>query len=161
MKKKSVLISAMAIVILVAGGLGYRAWASSQAGDASEVQTTTLSRGSLESTLGSSGNTRSGQSATINWDTSGKVTEVTLEPGDVVVEDQVLAALNNMQGVNLDAPQVLHSLENYIPVNFTRVILDWCRQVLDMQRHGPGCSQRVNLLRCFHLASYLSIFLVE
>lgn len=94
MKKKSVLISALAIVILIAGGLGYRAWASSQAADASELQTATLSRGLLESTLGSSGNTRSGQSATITWETSGKVTEVTLEQGDMVVEDQVLAALD-------------------------------------------------------------------
>jgi HlyD family secretion protein len=94
MKKKGLLISAIVIVLLVAGGLGYRVWANSQNSDSSEIQTTMVSRGSLESTLSSSGNTLTGQSATIAWETSGKVSEVTLRPGDVVTEDQVLAVLD-------------------------------------------------------------------
>lgn len=94
MKKKGLLIFALMIVILVAGGLGYRAWASSQDSDSSEIQTATVSRGELVSTLGSSGNTRTGQSATITWETSGKIGKITLEQGDTVTEDQVLAALD-------------------------------------------------------------------
>jgi HlyD family secretion protein len=93
-KKKGIVITALVIVLLVAGGLGYRAWASSQSSSSSEVETSTVTQGSLASTLSSSGNTRSGQSATITWQTSGKVGEVTLQPGDVVQEDQELAALD-------------------------------------------------------------------
>ena len=109
MKKKGLIISAIVIVALVAGGLGYRAWASSQNTDQSEAQTTTVSRGSLKSTLSSSGNTRTGQSATIAWETSGKVGEITLEPGDVVSEDQVLAILdqNTLSNEMINAKQDL------------------------------------------------------
>jgi HlyD family secretion protein len=44
--------------------------------------------------LDSSGTARSGQNATISWQTSGKVGEVNLKPGDTVQEGQVLAALD-------------------------------------------------------------------
>jgi HlyD family secretion protein len=94
MKRKRMIILAIALVILVAGGVGYRVWAGSQAAGTNEVQTATLTQGSLASTLSSSGNTHSGQSATIVWQTSGKVGEVALQPGDIVQEDQVLAALD-------------------------------------------------------------------
>ena len=83
------------MVLLAAGGLGYRAWASNQAAEPSEVQTATVQNGSLASTLSSSGNVRSGQNATISWQTSGKVKEVTLKPGDLVQEGQVLAELDS------------------------------------------------------------------
>ncbi len=82
------------MALLVAGGLAYRAYASAQAATGTEVQTATVQRGSLESTLSSSGNTRSGQSATIVWETSGKVGDVTLQEGDLVKEGQELAALD-------------------------------------------------------------------
>ena len=94
MKKKGLIVSLVLVVTLVAGGLGYRAWASSQNANSSDIQTAVVSRGSLESTLSASGNTRTGQSATIVWETSGKVGEVTLRAGDLVSEDQVLAALD-------------------------------------------------------------------
>jgi HlyD family secretion protein len=93
-KKKSMFIVGILIVLLAAGGLGYRAWASSREASSSAVQTATIEQGSLSSTLSSSGNTRAGQSATIAWQTSGKVGEVTLKAGEVVEEDQVLAALD-------------------------------------------------------------------
>lgn len=94
MKKKSIVITGLIVVILIAAGVGYRAWASNQSGSTSTIQTTTITRGALSSTLSASGNTRAGQSATIVWQTSGKVGEVTLQPGDLVVENQVLAALD-------------------------------------------------------------------
>ncbi len=94
MKKKSIVITGLIVVILIAAGVGYRAWASNQSGSTSTIQTTTITRGTLSSTLSASGNTRAGQSATIVWQTSGKVGEVTLQPGDLVVENQVLAALD-------------------------------------------------------------------
>ncbi len=94
MKKKGLLIIGIAVVFVVAGVVAYRAIASNQAASASDLQTATVERGSLDSTLGSSGNVHSGQSATIVWQTSGKVGEVALQPGDTVQENQELAALD-------------------------------------------------------------------
>ncbi len=94
MKKKSMLITGLVVVTLIAAVVGYRVWASSQSASSNVTQTATVTRGSLSSTLSSSGNTRAGQSATIVWQTSGKVGEVTLKPGDLVEENQVLAALD-------------------------------------------------------------------
>lgn len=94
MKKRTMFIIGILIVVLAAGGVGYRVWASSRTASSSSVTTATIEQGSLSSTLSSSGNTRSGQSATITWQTSGKVGEVTLKAGDVVQEDQQLAALD-------------------------------------------------------------------
>src|SRR3972149_1297435 len=90
MKKKGLLISGILLVAVVAGVLVYRAYAGNQASDSTSLQTATVDRGALTSSLSSSGNTRSGQSATIAWQTSGKVGDVTLQPGDLVAEDQVL-----------------------------------------------------------------------
>jgi HlyD family secretion protein len=120
-KKKVMLIFAIVIVVLVAGGLAYRVIASNQAADEDEVQTATVESGSLASELSSSGNTRSGQSATILWQTSGKVGEIALQPGDVVQENQVLAELdpNTLSTETIaarqdliDAQQKLEDLEN-------------------------------------------------
>lgn len=94
MNKKGILVFAIVVVMLATGFFGYRAYASSQAATEEELQTATVTRGSLTSTLSASGNTRSGQSATIAWQTSGKVGEVSLEPGDLVAEDQALVELD-------------------------------------------------------------------
>ena len=109
MKKKGMLISGILVVAVVAGVLAYRALAGNQASDTTSVQTATVERGSLTASLSSSGNTHSGQSATIVWQTSGEVSEVTLQPGDVVQEDQVLAALdpNTLSTEMIEARQAL------------------------------------------------------
>jgi HlyD family secretion protein len=109
MKKKGIVISGILIVVLAAGGVAYRAMASNRAAAASEVQTATVQRGSLTATLSSSGNTRPGQTATISWQTSGKVGELTLKPGDLVQEYQALAALdpNNLSTEMIKARQEL------------------------------------------------------
>jgi HlyD family secretion protein len=115
------LIIGIVIVVLAAGGLAYQAIASNQAADTDQVQTATVESGSLSSELSSSGNTRSGQTATIVWQTSGKVGEVTLQPGDHVAEDQALAALDPdtlstdtiaARKDLIDAQQALEDLEN-------------------------------------------------
>src|SRR4030065_1934055 len=117
MKKKGLLISGILVVALVAGVLVYRAYASNQVSDTTSLQTATVDRGALTSSLSSSGNTRSGQSATIDWQTSGKVSAVPLQPGDLVQEDQVLAALDTNKLATemieatqalIDAPQALY-----------------------------------------------------
>jgi HlyD family secretion protein len=119
LKKKRILISGILIVVLGAGFLAYRATTNARASDASSVQTTTVQRGSLESTLSSSGNTRANQSATVTWQTSGKVSEVALQVGDTIQVDQVLAALDSTslptdmmtaKQTLLDAQQALEDL---------------------------------------------------
>ena len=94
LKKKAILITGIVLALLVTGVLSYRVIASSRSSTTSSVQTATIERGTLTTTLSSSGNTRSGQSATISWQTSGKVGEVTLEAGDTVTANQELAALD-------------------------------------------------------------------
>jgi HlyD family secretion protein len=95
MKRRNMIILAVIIVLVAAGTMAYRTWASSRNADLTGVQTATVERGSLSSTLGASGNSRSGQSATISWETSGKVGEISLQAGEQVQEDQVLAALDS------------------------------------------------------------------
>lgn len=94
MKKRRYLILGILIVILASGAIVYRTWASNRASESTSVQTATVEYGAVSTTLSSSGNTRSGQSATITWNTSGKVGKVSLQAGDQVQEDQVLAALD-------------------------------------------------------------------
>lgn len=120
MKKKLLILGLVAV--LVAGGfLAYRAYASSQASAEDELQTATVSLGSLSSTLSSSGNAYAGQNATISWETSGKVNEVALQQGDLVEEGQELASLDsaslsseviNARQDLLDAQQALEDLLN-------------------------------------------------
>lgn len=73
MKRKGWFILGLLLVIAVAGFFGYQAYAAKQITTQTAVQTATVQRGSLAATLSSSGNVRSGQSATIAWQTSGKV----------------------------------------------------------------------------------------
>jgi HlyD family secretion protein len=119
LKKKRILLSGIVIVVLGAGFLAYRATTNARASDSSSLQTTTVQRGSLESTLSSSGNTRSNQSATITWQTSGKVSSVTLQAGEAVQADRELAALDptslptdmmTAKQTLLDAQQALEDL---------------------------------------------------
>ena len=92
--KKAIVIIAIVAVLGVAGFFGYRAYTSSQSTTTANVTTATITRGSVATTLSSSGNTRSAQNATIVWKTSGQVGEITLNVGDLVEKDQVLAALD-------------------------------------------------------------------
>ena len=120
-KKKGLMLSGILVVLLAAGAIAYRAMASSRLAAEEDVQTATVQRGSLSETLSSSGNTRSGQSATIVWQTSGKAGEISLQPGDLVQEDQELAALDpntlstemiNAKQDLIDAQQALDDLLN-------------------------------------------------
>lgn len=94
MKKKTIWIIVLVIVLIAAGFVGYRVLANETSSTETSLQTATVERGALSSTLSASGNTRSGQSATLNWETGGKVGQVTLVLGDRVEAGQVLAALD-------------------------------------------------------------------
>ncbi|HJW89556.1 MAG TPA: efflux RND transporter periplasmic adaptor subunit [Anaerolineales bacterium] len=116
MKKKGLWFLGIVVVLLAGGGLTYRAIAKNQAAETSAVQTATVQSGRLTATLGASGNTRSAQNATISWQTSGKVGEVSLRPGDPVQEDQVLATLdpNTLSTEMIKAKQDLIEAQQYL-----------------------------------------------
>lgn len=92
--KKYYWIAGIVLVLIVAGFFTYRALAAQRASATAAVQTATVQRGTLTSSLSSAGTVRTGQSAVITWQTSGKVGEVTVKLGDHVTAGQVLAALD-------------------------------------------------------------------
>lgn len=94
MKKKTIWIVAILIVLSVSGFLAYRTFASNQDATTTEMQTAAVERGSLSSTLGASGTASSARTSTIFWQMSGQVGEVLYQAGDVVSADQELAALD-------------------------------------------------------------------
>lgn len=121
MKKKRYLIPILLAVGLIAGFFGYRAYAGSQTSNATDLQTATVEVGTVTATLSATGNVRSGQTATITWQTPGKVEEVSLQPGDLVEEGDLLAALDPDSLSNemiqarqdlIDAQQALDDLLN-------------------------------------------------
>jgi HlyD family secretion protein len=65
----------------------------SQPIDNAKFKTSTAALGSLTSSVGATGTVRAGQSATLVWNTSGKVASVTTRIGDKVSPNQVLANL--------------------------------------------------------------------
>jgi HlyD family secretion protein len=120
-KKKRYLIPILLAVGLIAGFFGYRAYAGSQTSNATDLQTATVEVGTVTATLSATGNVRSGQTATITWQTPGKVEEVSLQPGDLVEEGDLLAALDPDSLSNemiqarqdlIDAQQALDDLLN-------------------------------------------------
>jgi HlyD family secretion protein len=94
MKKKRSWLIVVFVVLLAAGFAVYRVLASNNAEEGTAVQTSTVQLGDLSTGLSSSGNVRAGQSAIIKWQTSGKVSEISLKAGDLVQEGQELAALD-------------------------------------------------------------------
>ena len=98
MKKRRLWMLGTIIVLAAAAFVAYRVWASSQSENSETEETAIVERGSITSTLSSSGNSRTGQTAEIAWQTAGQIGVVTLKPGDTVAKDQVIAALD------LDSP---------------------------------------------------------
>ena len=73
------------------------------------VQTTTVVRGSIPATISTAGTVRSGQTAVIAWQTSGKVDKVDVKLGDQVKANQQLASLdpNSLSPAMIGAVQTL------------------------------------------------------
>ncbi len=103
-------ITGIVLVLLVAGFFSYRAYAAQRASAAAAVQTASVQRGTLTASLSSSGTVRSGQSAVINWETSGKVGDISVKLGDHVEADQVLAALDP----SALSPAIINARQNLI-----------------------------------------------
>lgn len=94
MRKKLGWLLAIILVLGIAGFLTYRALAERNSASTASLQTATVQRGTVTSTISSAGTVRSKQSATISWQTSGKVGEVRVNLGQKVEMNEILASLD-------------------------------------------------------------------
>ncbi len=93
--KRNVFIIAVVVVVvlLVAGFLGLQQMNASAA-TTTRLQTTTVQRGTLVATVSAAGNVSAPQAATISFDTTGRVSKVSVQAGDVAKAGQVLIELD-------------------------------------------------------------------
>jgi HlyD family secretion protein len=68
--------------------------AQSTSGVPSNLTTVKVTQGSLQATVGASGNVYANQTATINWTTAGRIATINVKQGDTVKAGQVLATLD-------------------------------------------------------------------
>jgi HlyD family secretion protein len=90
------IIFVVLVVILLAGGIyGYQSYRSIQTASAAQasLKTASLELGSLSATISATGKVRSGQTATLNWQTSGIIEAISVKTGDTVKVGQKLATL--------------------------------------------------------------------
>ena len=92
--KRWMIIAAIAIVVIVAGFIAFRAFGQSRAEEViANLQTETLTLGPLEASVGATGRVRPNQSAILTFETTGTVEDVSVRSGDEVEEGDVLAML--------------------------------------------------------------------
>ena len=94
--KRRVLLAAGAVIVLVivAVVFGLRSQTASAA-STSNLQTTTVQRGTLVATVAAAGNVSAPQQAALAFQTSGRVRAVNVQVGDVVKQGQVLMQLDS------------------------------------------------------------------
>ena len=92
--KKTILIISIILAILAGGFFIIRGLAARQQAELiAGLETFTIQRGNLTSTVDASGTVRSNQSAILFWEVSGEVGQVHVNPGDRVSAGDVLASL--------------------------------------------------------------------
>lgn len=89
-KYRNVLIGLLVVVTVASAFIFVR---RSNAGTASQFQTATIERGTLTTTIGSTGTVRAKQTAVLIWQAAGTVESVNVQVGDSVSADDVLASL--------------------------------------------------------------------
>lgn len=95
MKRNLVVIGAVVAGILVgAGFLGYQRTMASSAASTVKVQTATVTRGTLASSVAASGNVTAPNTAALAFSSSGKVAQVAVQVGDKVTKGQLLMRLD-------------------------------------------------------------------
>lgn len=96
MKKKIVIPLALVLILVVAGIVAFPSISASLSGSQTQnnYQTETAKNGSISETVGGTGMVRATQSATISWQTGGKVSKVNVEKGEQVAADAILAKLD-------------------------------------------------------------------
>ncbi|MEN4010604.1 MAG: efflux RND transporter periplasmic adaptor subunit [Chloroflexota bacterium] len=93
MKKRTIIILVVAVVLAIAGYFIYQSFQQAQAALNSAFQTEAIQRGSLTALVGATGTVRANQTAVLAWQTSGQVDAVSIELGSQVSKDQLLAQL--------------------------------------------------------------------
>ena len=97
MQKKWIIVIAIAVVILVSGGLLLRGqFAKATKEDASNVpaiKTATVERGNIEVTIDATGTIEPLNIVEVSSKASGKILEITVEEGDYVEQDDVIARI--------------------------------------------------------------------
>lgn len=97
MQKKWIIIIVIAVVILVSGGLllrGQFAKATKEdAGGVPEIKTATVERGNIEVTIDATGTIEPLNIVEVSSKASGKILEITVEEGDYVEQDDVIARI--------------------------------------------------------------------
>lgn len=97
MGKKWIIIIVIAVVVLVSGGLllwGQRAKATKEdANNTPEIKTATVERGNIEVTIDATGTIEPLNIIEVSSKASGKILEITVEEGDYVEQDAVIARI--------------------------------------------------------------------
>ncbi len=97
MGKKWIIIIVIAVVVLVSGGLllwGQRAKATKEdANNTPEIKTATVERGNIEVTIDATGTIEPLNIVEVSSKASGKILEITVEEGDYVEQDAVIARI--------------------------------------------------------------------
>ncbi len=94
MKRNVLIIGAVVVIILVVAGVfGWNERNASAAAKA-QVQTTTVQRGNIVATVAAAGNVSAPQQSSVAFQTSGRVTKVSVQLGDQVKAGQVLMELD-------------------------------------------------------------------
>ena len=97
MQKKWIIIIVIAVVILVSGGLLLRGqFAKATKEDASnvpDIKTVTVERGNIEVTIDATGTIEPLNIVEVSSKASGKILEITVEEGDYVEQDDVIARI--------------------------------------------------------------------
>ena len=97
MQKKWIIIIVIAVVILVSGGLllrGQFAKATKEdTGNMPEIKTATVERGNIEVTIDATGTIEPLNIVEVSSKASGKILEITVEEGDYVEQDDVIARI--------------------------------------------------------------------
>ena len=97
MQKKWIIIIVIAVVILVSGGLLLRGQfakaTKEEASNAPEIKTATVERGTIEVTIDATGTIEPLNIVEVSSKASGKILELTVEEGDYVEQDDVIARI--------------------------------------------------------------------
>ena len=97
MQKKWIIIIVIAVVILVSGGLLLRGQfakaTKEEANNAPEIKTATVERGNIEVTIDATGTIEPLNIVEVSSKASGKILEITVEEGDYVEQEAVIARI--------------------------------------------------------------------
>ena len=97
MQKKWIIIIVIAVVILVSGGLLLRGQfakaTKEEASNAPDIKTATVERGNIEVTIDATGTIEPLNIVEVSSKASGKILEITVEEGDYVEQDAVIARI--------------------------------------------------------------------